>query len=295
MVEIKSPPCQWKHIAHFPLSKILETFEIPDWQRVLSDVHKSTICKAILENNFYDNSFQVYVIKNGKQEYGVCDGHHRLMALYHLHREFGIQEYEIVLQIFDQNFGRQIFYRNNLGKKVTLQEITKDLDDGTIQFFNHLRGDYEHKMGKKCTSFSNLLHAIKFGKDKTPRPLDRTTIEIFLRSISKSDLIFIKKFTRCLKEQSPFVQQSFTYRASVFRALFRVGYENDLNDDKFKKIIQATIDSKTSKDLVRFNHGNDVISHMYQYITNVLCDKIGIPVIKSEAITYVTRPGVNNG
>jgi len=295
-MEIKSPPCQWKQITHFDLSTILETFEIPDWQRVLSEVHKGTICKAILTNNFYDNAIQVYEIKNGKQRYGVCNGQHRLMALWHLNQEFGVREYEIVLQIFDSAYARQIFYRFNLGKNLSLGDITKDLDDGSIKFFNHLRDNYSHKSSKSGTSFANLLHAIKFAKDKTPRPLNRTTIEHFLDGITNSDMIYIKKFTRCINEVSEYVPQSFTYRSPIFRSLFRVGYDNaQLTDEKLKTIIKAVIDSPKSKQLIKLPNGNEIISFMYQYITNVLCDKIGIPVNKPESITYTTRPGDKSG
>ena len=296
MVEIKSPPCEWKQITHFPLNTILDTFEIPNWQRVLSEVHKGTICKAILTNDFYDNAIQVYKIQNGKQKYGVCNGQHRLMALWHLNQEFGVKEYEIVLQIFDNNPARDVFVRFNLGKSMALGDITKAIDDGTIHFFNHLRDNYNHKATKTGTSFTNLLHAIKFAKDKTPRPLNRTTVRHFLDGITKSDMIYIKKFTRCINEVSEYVPQSFTYRSPIFRSLFRVGYDNaQLTDEKLKTIIKAVIDSPKSKQLIKLPNGNEVISFMYQYITNVLCDKIGIPVNKPEAIAYTTRPGDKSG
>ena len=291
MSQVKSPPCEWKHITHFELSTILDTFEIPDWQRVLSEVHRTTICKAILNNNFYDNAFQVCEIRNGVQKYRVCDGHHRLMALYHLHQEFGIKHYAIVLQIFDEEYARQIFYRNNLGKNISMPDLTKDLDDGTIIFFNHMRDNYSHKPTKTNTTFTNLLSAIKFAKDKTPRPLQKPVIEHHINGITKSDLTYCKKFTRCIKEVSEFVPNSFTYRAPVFRALYRVGFENTLTDQQLKTIMQSTIDSRKPKELVKMNKGNEVISYVYQFITNVLCDRIGIPVIKPEAIMYVTKPG----
>jgi len=291
MTDVKSPPCEWKHITHFELSTILDTFEIPNWQRILSEVHRTNICKAILNNDFYDNAIQVYEINNGVQKYGVCDGHHRLMALYHLHREFGIKHYALVLQIFEEEYARQIFFRNNLGKQVSMNDITKDLDDGTIRFFNHMRADYSHKPTKTTTTFTNLLSAIKFAKDKTPRPLQRPVIEHHIAGITSSDLSYCNKFTRCIKQVSEFVPHSFTYRAPVFRALYRVGFENDLTDEKLKAIIQATIDSRKPKELVKMNKGNEVIAYVYQFITNILCDRIGIPVIKPESITYVTKPG----
>jgi len=290
-MEIRSPPCSWEKHTHFPLNTILDTFKIPEWQRVLSEVHKGTICKAIMTNNFYDNAIQVYEIKNGKQKYGVCNGQHRLMALWHLNQEFGVKEYEIVLQIFDSEHARQIFYRFNLGKNLRMHDITKDLDDGTIKLFNHLRDDYDHKPTKTCTSFTNLLHAIKFAKDKTPRPLHKATVRHFIMGISSSDMTYVKKFTRCIKEVSEFVPNSFTYRAPVFRALYRVGFENSLTDEQLKTIIQATLDSRKPKELVKMNKGNEVISYVYQFITNILGDRIGIPVIKPEAIMYVTKPG----
>ena len=295
-MEIKSPPCDWVHITHFKLDTILDTFEIPDWQRILSDVHKGGICKAILNNCFYDNAIQVYKIQNGKQKYGVCNGQHRLMALWHLNQEFGVKEYEIVLQIFNEKIPREVFVGFNLGKGMSLGDITKAIDDGTIKFFNHLRDNYGHKATKTGTSFSNLLNAIRFAKDKTPIPLDKRTLRHFLTGITNSDMIYVKKFTRCINEVSEYVPQSFTYRAPIFRAIFRVGYDNDhLTDAKLKTIIKAVIDAPKAKQIILLPNSNEIISFMYQYITNILCDKIGIPVNKPESIAYTTKPGEKNG
>ena len=288
-MEIKSPKCEFKRDSHFQLDKILDTFLIPDWQRVLAEVHKSQIVNAIMSNDFYDNVIQVYDLKNGKQKYGVANGQHRLMALHLINQQFGLKEYELILQIFPFDMARKVFFRYNLGKKVTLSNITKVLDDGTIKFFNEFRGDYEHKTTGKCTSFHNLLHALKYAKDNTPRPLPIHTIEHFIQGITKPDCTYIRKFTRCMTAVSPFVANSFTYRSPVFRALFRVGWDNDLTDNDFERIIQATIDSTQAKDLVKEHHGNECISYMYQYITNVLCDKIKIPLNKPESIEYVRR------
>ena len=295
MVEIKSPPCSWKQITHFPLNTILDTFEIPNWQRVLNTVHTGRISKSILTNSFYDNAIQVYKIKNGRQQYGVCNGQHRLMALYHINQEFGVKEYELVLQIFESN-PRDVFIGFNLNKSVMLGETTKVIDDGTIQFFNHLRDNYNHKSTKTGTSFTNLLHALKFAKDKTPRPLHKTTVKHFLAGITQSDMVYVKKFTRCINEVSEYVPQSFTYRSPIFRALFRVGYDNEhLTDKKFKEIIKAVIESPKAKQLIKLPNGTEIISFVYQYITNKLCDRIGIPVNKPEVIAYTTRPGDKNG
>ena len=107
--------------------------------------------------------------------------------------------------------------------------------------------------------------------------------------------LFRTQFLDCIKEVSEFVPNSFTYRAPVFRALYRVGFENTLTDQQLKTIIKAVIDSPKSKQLIKLPNGNEVISFMYQYITNVLCDKIGIPVNKPESITYTTRPGDKSG
>jgi len=289
-MEIRSPKCEFKRDSHFPLDTILDTFEIPDFQRVLAETHKTQIVNAIMNNDFYDNIIQVYDLKNGKRKYGVANGQHRLMALHLINQQFGLKEYELILQIFPFDMARQVFFRYNLGKKVTLSNITKALDDGTVKLFNEFRGDYEHKSSKKCTSFHNLIHAIRYAKTNSPRPLPVYQIEHFLQGISKSDIVYIRKFTRCVTTVSPFVANSFTYRMPVFRALFRVGWDNDLTDKNFEKIIQSTLDSTQAKDIVK-DEGNKIecISYIYQYITNVLCDKINIPVNKPESIEYVRR------
>jgi len=288
-MEIKSPKCEFKRDSHFQLDTIRDTFLIPDWQRILIETHKTGIVNAIMNNQFFDNVIQVYDLKNGKQKYGVANGQHRLMALHLINQQFGLKEYELILQIFPFEMARQVFVRYNLGKKVSISDLTKVFDDGTITFFNQFRGSYEHKTTGKCTSFHNLLHAIKFSKTNSPIPLKPTGLEHFIQGITKTDCIYIKKFTRCINKVSPFVPNSFTYRSTIFRALFRIGWDNDLTDNDFEKIIQATIDSTQAKDLVKENHGNECISYIYQYVTNELCDKIKIPVNKPEAIEYIRR------
>ena len=291
---IQAPPCQWRHIESFKLSTTLDKFLIPEWQRILNDVHKGTIVSAILNNQMFNNVITVYRLDKTKvktgQDYGVCDGQHRLMALYHIHKEFNLSHYELVLQIFNDDMGRSLFYRNNLGKPLNFGDLAQTFDDGHVRFFNHLRGDYSiRKATKKQPPISNVLHGLKFARDKTPIPIPRTAIEQFLKSITKEEITYCKKFTRCILSVSPYVALSIAYRTPVFQGMFRAGYENDWTDETLKKVISETIKSAKTMELVNLTRGNFGKSYIYQYITNDLCYKIKVKCNKSEPITYVTK------
>jgi len=77
---IKSPPCEWKQIRNFKLSKIKTMFIIPTFQRDLTSRHAKHCLDSVLANDFYDTNIQVGDLKNGKYE--VYNGQHRLAALW---------------------------------------------------------------------------------------------------------------------------------------------------------------------------------------------------------------------
>ena len=294
MALIQAPPCKWVHIEEFKLSTTLDKFLIPEWQRILNEVHRGTIVSAILNNQMYNNVITVYRLDKTKvktgQDYGVCDGQHRLMALYHIHKEYNLSHYELVLQIFNEDISRSLFYRNNLGKALTFGDLAQTFDDGHIRFFNHLRGDYNiRKATKDKPAIANLLHGLKFARSKSPIPIPRTSIESFLKSITKEEITYCKKFTRCLFSLFPYVAESVPYRTPVFQGMFRSGYENDWTDETLKKVIGSTIDSPKTMELVNLTRGHNGKSYIYQYITNELCYNIKVKCNKSEPITYVTK------
>ena len=286
---IKTPMCSWDRHKSFKLATIPEVFVIPDFQRVLTEAHKSGIADAILNNNFYDNSIQVGKLPNGKYE--VYNGQHRLAALYHVSQEFGLVEYEIILQIFDKEYGRKIFYRLNLGKQVTLQNLTKTFDDGNNVFFNHLRDVCSHKQTKKTTTFSNLLSALRFAKTGSPRALPKQNIEHFMAGITKSDKTFCVRFMKAMGIAAPYVPQSEAYRAPIFRGTFRAGYENDWNEETLKKVIREVQGDQCMKDIIGLGGAIVVTGYAYQYITSTLCPRIHVAAEQIEAPEYTTRGG----
>ncbi len=184
---ITPPPCEWKHARNFDLVKIHEKFVIPDFQRELNSKHTGRCLEAIIQNDFFDNVVQCGKLKDGTYE--VYNGQHRLAALWRAHTEFGLDKYDIVLQIFPVDLGRRVFYRNNLGKPLTMQNRTKTFDDKKMPFFNRLRDLLSHNVSNDKTSYSNMLNALKYAKTQFPRPVEAHKIEQFLKEITKGDKI----------------------------------------------------------------------------------------------------------
>lgn len=282
---IKPPPCEWKHARNFDLSKLHEKFVIPDFQRELSSKHASRTLEAIIQNDFFDNVVQCGKRRDGTYE--VYNGQHRLAALWRAHTEFGLDRYDIVLQIFPIDMGRRVFYRNNLGKPLTMQNRTKTFDDKKHPFFNRLRDLLGHNVTHDKTSYANMMNALKYAKSQTPKPVEPHKIEQFLKEITRADIVLCKEYLLALQEVSPHVPHADLFRTAVFRALFRIGYENNFNQEKWVILIEASYKSKKLKEFWKQGpSSHDNIKYTYQYVVEEIAPAVKLGVKHLEAPEY---------
>lgn len=285
---ITPPPCEWKTARNFDLSKIHEKFVIPDFQRELSSKHAGRTLEAIIQNDFFDNVIQCGKLQDGTYE--VYNGQHRLAALWRAHTEFGLDRYDIVLQLFPVELGRRVFYRNNLGKVLTQQDRTKTFDDKKHTFFNKLREFLGHNITQDKTSYANMMNALKFAKDQTPRPVPAHKIEQFLREITKSDTSSCKEYLTALKEVAPHVPHADLFRTSIFRALFRIGYENHFDRNKWIILIDAAYKSHGLKKFWKQGPTTQTNTvHTYQFVVEEIAPAVKLGVKRFEAPTYTKK------
>jgi len=117
--EIRAPNCKWYE------PEIPKFFEATDYQRVLNRLHTYRIVESIVNNTFYDNTIRV--LKIGTNKYKIIDGQHRLSALWILHTQYGVQTYDLALQIFPEQEQREVFRKINAGKGLKPQDILKNM------------------------------------------------------------------------------------------------------------------------------------------------------------------------
>jgi len=284
---ILPPPCEWKQIKNFALKNIRKKFVIPDFQRQLNRNHATRCLESIVANDFYDNVIQCGALSDSTFE--VYNGQHRLAALWRVYTEYGVTHYDLVLQIFPLKIGRRVFYRNNLGKSLTMTDRTNTFDDNKIRFFNHLREVLGHSVTQEKTSFTNMINALRYAKTASPRPIKPYQLEQFIGQISHSDIKKCDAFLTALKEVSPHVPRTDLFRAPLFRSLFRAGYENDFTKEQWIKVAQATLNEPFLKELWTQSRDRDTTVHSYQFIIVELSKKLQISMKQTEAATY-TKP-----
>lgn len=282
---IKSPPCEWRQVKNFDLSQIKKKFSIPTFQRDLASRHAGRCLESILANDFYDNVIQVGKLGDGKYE--VYNGQHRLAALWRGYTEYGLKQYDLVLQIFPKDIGRRVFYRTNLGKQLTMNNRTKTFDDGTFPFFNKLREFLGHAVSPEKTSYANMMNALSFAKTGTVKPVQAHKLEQFIKQITKTDITKCTTFLSAMHQTNPHVPRTDLHRAPVFRALFKVGYENDFSGEQYKRLISTAMkDPHIQKFWKGAGVSRENIKLSYEYMVNEVAVKASLRV-KEVIPTYI--------
>jgi len=290
MKQISSQKTEIKVLMDFELCKIKETFHIPEFERRLGSMHVRKIVEAIKNNRFYDNVIRVTKINESKYE--VLDGQHRLSALWCVHKEQGLKKYDLVIQIFNSEFARTVFRRLNMGKPLNLEDHTKALDDGTKLFFNKLHHLLNHKQQPNRTTFTNILHAIKYAKTGSPVTVKPYRLEKFIETINKEDIEFCKRFLQAMYNSSPTVPHSTHFKSAVFRNAYRLGYENNLETNEISKLVDAMIKNPKLIDYVESSALKD-ISILYRLSLLEFSNILGkTPIINNNSFDKQLTSGV---
>lgn len=272
---ITSPSYTLKVLKNFPLRNLEKTFVIANFERILNIRHVKKILGSMATNEFFDNIISVILKRNG--QYEVIDGQHRITALGLLRDDFDITKYDLVLMIFQEKDARKIYRHINLGKPLKLQDHLRALDNNKNSFFEVLRPYFVHYNDGKIPKFETILNALVYAKNGSPRAVQPLLLDRMFRSITENDLKVIQTFSRALKKIEPFIpkQRQKLYMSSVYRNMFRVGYENNFDKTQWEEFITICKTDKISEKL-QYIRTMSAVRELYSHMIKNIGKKAGV-------------------
>jgi len=232
--QVRPPSFTLDLMRNFNLAEIPTYFEIADFERAKSSFHINEIKIAILNNQFYDVVIRV-VVRNRKLI--VIDGQHRLAALYILHKDHGLQTYDLVIMKYEEDAQRTVYRKLNVGKVLKLSNHLKALDNGRVQFFNDLRSLLCHDDRTKLWTFKEALECQVYsdsGQFLSSRRLDSQLFEI-----DEKDTTYLKKFAECLILTSPTRTRGMQFKQLFQVNAYAIAYHHNMNKAEINKLIMA--------------------------------------------------------
>jgi len=290
---VTSPSYTLKILKDFTLKNLENAFIIADFERLLSKKHVNKILESMVRNEFFDNVISVVLKRNGLYE--VIDGQHRITALGRLRDEYDITKYNLVLMIFQEKSSRKIYRQINLGKPLKMQDHLRALDNGKNPFFEVLRPHFVHYNDGRLPKFEMVLNALSYAKNGSPRAVSPYFIERMFKNITEKDLKVIISFSNAIKKVEPFTPKQLQkiYTSSVYRNMFRVGYENKFDQGKWEEFITICKADKTI-DKLRVIKTIISIKDMYDHMIKRVGKQVGLNLEKVERTNIETRQVLEN-
>ncbi len=275
--KIISPQYVLKVLKNFPLRKLEETFRIAEFERPVQLRHITKIVEAMTANEFFYNILAVTQKKNGMFE--VIDGQHRIASLKELRDNYDVTHYDLLILIFPVKFARIIYRRINLGYPLKMQDHLRALDNNRHPFFTALRSNFVHYNDGILPKFSMILSALSYAKNGSPRAVRPLLLDRMFKSITKEDLRVIRSFSDAIAEIEPHMAKKFQllYSYSVYRNMFRVGYENRFNQSTWENFIALCKEDKKIEEIHRVRNivaVRSIYSHMIEKIAGQMGMKL---------------------
>jgi len=279
--KIISPQYVLKVLKNFPLSKLEETFQIAEFERPIQSRHINKIVEAMAANEFFYNILAVTEKRNGMYE--VIDGQHRLGSLKELRENYDVTHYDLLILIFPVKFARIIYRRINLGYALKMQDHLRALDNNRHPFFTSLRPYFVHYNDGILPKFSMILSALSYAKNGSPRAVRPLLLDRMFKSITKEDLRAIRSFSEALAEVEPHAAKKFQmlYSFSVYRNIFRVGYENRFNQSTWENFITLCKADKKINELYR-ERKMEAIRAIYSHMIEKIAKGMGMQLERIE-------------
>ena len=292
--KIIPPAYTWKIMKDFPLKKLEKTFTIADFERPLRIRHVKKILNSMINNEFFDNVIRVILKRNGQFE--IIDGQHRIEALGRLRDEYDVTKYDIVLMIFPEKLSRKIYRRINLGQALRMEEHLRALDNNRHPFFVMLRPYFVHYNDGKYPKFEMILNALYYAKNGSPRAVRAMLLDRMFNNITPGDLQMIIAFSRAMCKIDPIVipkSHKELYMYSIYRNMFRVGYENNFNQSRWENFISIC---KTDRVIYELHNIRTVASvrRTYSYMVEQIGQQMGLELKKIERTMGQAKLVLNN-
>jgi len=291
--KIVSPLYIWKSLKNFPLRKLEQTFFIAEFERPLRARHVSKIVEAMAANEFFNNILSVIQKRNGKFE--IIDGQHRIESLKELRDNYGITNYDLIIMIFPEKFARKIYRRINLGQPLKMQDHLRALDNGSHPFFTQLRSHFVHYNDGILPKFEMILSALSYAKNGSPRAVRPLLLDRMFKNITSEDLKIIKFFSNAMADIEPIVpkRHQVLYSHSIYRNMFRVGYENRFDQNTWVNFISLC---KTDKNIETLHNDRTMtaIRRTYNHMVEKIAGQMGLQLERidrtvSEARLVLTK------
>ena len=244
--KISPPKSQWVMLKNFKLEKIPFIFSPTSYQRDLHKAHTNRIILSIINHTFYDNTIRVVKLKKG---YQVIDGQHRLAGLWILHSQYGLQTYDLAVQIFSEEEQREVFRKINSGRNLSHADILRSLDEGKQPFFEELKLVATHKVSATTVSYIKLLQAIWFGRGND-KPLSPDRFKEVVESILDEELNQAYRVGKSINKIRNYSKNPKLMQATFIRVVFRVGSPRNYSSEEYEKLIKALFADETFNNLL---------------------------------------------
>ncbi len=273
--KIISPQYVLKVLKNFPLRKLEETFQIAEFERPIQLRHITKIVEAMAANEFFYNILAVTEKRNGMFE--VIDGQHRIGSLKEIRDNYDVTHYDLLLLIFPVRFARIIYRRINLGYPLKMMDHLRALDNNRHPFFTSLRPYFVHYNDGILPKFSMILSALSYAKNGSPRAVRPLLLDRMFKSITKEDLRVIRSFSEALAEIEPHAPKKFQllYSFSIYRNMFRVGYENRFNLRTWENFITLCKSDKKIEELHK-DRKMEAVRSIYSHMIEKIAGQMGM-------------------
>ena len=294
---IEPPSFILKSLKNFPLKNLEQTFTVADFERPLRPRHINKIVDAMAANEFFNNILSVIPKKNGKFE--VIDGQHRIEALKEIRDTYEIKRYDLILLIFSERYARKIYRRINLGHALQMTDHLRALDNGHQSFFTKLRPYFVHYNDGILPKFSMILSALSYAKNGSPRAVRPLLLDRMFKSITSDDLQIITQFSIAIANVEPHIPKKFQtlYSFGIYRNMFRVGYENNFDQDTWQRFISIC---NLDKEIERIQTFRTITSMrlIYSHMIEKIGSQMGLKLKRIDRTTaeikkVLSKPPVN--
>jgi len=239
----------------------------------------------MVNGEFYDNTLQV--TKKISGQFDVIDGQHRIESLGLLRDEHGVTHYDLVLHIYPESLARKIYRKINLGRSLTLGNHLRALDNGKNSFFVRLRHRYVHYNKGKVPKFEQILNALHYAKNGSPRAVNAILLDRMFRSITPDDIGIIIIFSKAIHHVEPKINTKL-YKFGIYRNLFRVGYENNFNISRWQDFISICNKDRVINGLQTERTINSM-KRTYSYMIDEIGKQMGLELKKIERTPSQTK------
>ena len=279
-----------KFLPNFPLKNLEKMFSIAVFERPIMLRHVKKMVNSMVDGEFYDNTLQV--TKKVSGQFDVIDGQHRIESLGKLRDEHGVTYYDLVLHIYPDSLARKIYRKINLGRTLTLGNHLRALDNGKNSFFVRLRHKYVHYNKGQVPKFEQILNALHYAKNGSPRAVNAILLDRMFRSITNSDIDVILIFSKAIHKVEPKINTKL-YKFGIYRNLFRVGYENNFNISRWYDFISICNNDKVISGLQSERTINSM-KRTYSYMVDQIGEQMKLELKKIERTPSQTKLVLDN-